>query len=70
MCSPVTPRKMKEISSNLRVFRRYGRTLSILVVILLLAQGAAVVCGARWGLVFKGMWSSTTFLAQLLKPDL
>jgi phosphonate transport system permease protein len=61
---------MAAISSNLRVFRRYGRTLSILAVILLLAQGAAVVCGARWGLVFKGMWSSTTFLVQLLRPDL
>jgi phosphonate transport system permease protein len=61
--------KMKEITSNLRVFRRYGRTLSILAVILLLAEGAAVVCGARWGLVFKGMWSSTAFLAKLLRPD-
>jgi phosphonate transport system permease protein len=60
---------MSEISSNLRVFRRYGRVLLPLAGILLLAQGAAWVCGARWDLVFKGMWSSMTFLAQLLRPD-
>src|SRR5580692_1906083 len=61
---------MKEVSSNLRVFRRYGRILLPLAGILLLAQGAAIVCGAHWSLVFKGMWSSATFLVQLLRPDL
>jgi phosphonate transport system permease protein len=61
---------MKEASSNLRVFRRYGRVLLPLAGVLLLAQGAATVCGAHWGLVFKGMWSSATFLVQLLRPDL
>jgi phosphonate transport system permease protein len=60
---------MAAISSNLRVFRRYGRVLLPLAGILLLAQGAAWVCGAQWGLVFKGMGSSASFLAQLLKPD-
>ncbi len=61
---------MAAISSNLRVFRRYGRVLLPLAGVLLLAQGAAWVCGAQWGLVFRGIWSSTTFLAQLLRPDL
>jgi phosphonate transport system permease protein len=61
---------MAAISSNLRALRRYGRVLVPLAGVLLLAQGAAWVCGAQWGLVFKGMWSSTTFLAQLLRPDL
>ncbi len=60
---------MAAISSNLRVVRRYGRAFGLLAGILLLAQGAAWVCGAQWGLVFKGMWSSTAFLAKLLRPD-
>jgi phosphonate transport system permease protein len=60
---------MAVISSNLRVFRRYGRVLLPLALILLLAQGAAWVCNAQWGTLFKGMWGSTTFLAQLLRPD-
>ncbi len=60
---------MKEISSNLRIVRRYGRVLGLLAGIGLLAQGAAMVCGAQWGLVFKGIWSSTAFLAHLLRPD-
>jgi phosphonate transport system permease protein len=60
---------MAAISSDLRVFRRYGRVVLPLAGILLLAQGAAWVCGARWGLVFQGMGSSTAFLAKLLRPD-
>ena len=39
-------------------------------VIMLLAQGAARICGADWGLLFRGFGDSTGILVKLLKPDL
>lgn len=60
---------MKAISFSLRPLRRYGKVLLPAAGILLLAQGAAWVCGARWGLLFKGLANSTDFLLRLLSPD-
>ncbi|WP_188933680.1 phosphonate ABC transporter, permease protein PhnE [Puia dinghuensis] len=60
---------MKEISFSLHPLRRYGRVLLVAAGILLLAEGAAWVCGARWGLLFKGIASSTDLLVQLSSPD-
>lgn len=64
---------MNEISFNpVKVgwFRRYGRVLLTAVGILLLAQGAAWVCGARWDLLFKGLADSMHFMVHLLTPEL
>lgn len=64
---------MNEISfepAPLGLFRRYGRLTLTLTGLLLLAQGAAWVCGARWGLFFHGIADSMHFLVHLLTPEL
>jgi phosphonate transport system permease protein len=60
---------MNANSYRLPLLRRYGRVLLPVAGLLLLAQGAAWVCGARWGLLFNGLAGSTRFLAQLLSPE-
>lgn len=60
---------MKEFLFRLGSFRRYGRIFLVALVLLLLAQGASRVCGARWGLLGKGLAGSGAFLIRLLSPD-
>jgi phosphonate transport system permease protein len=64
---------MNEISfkpTRIGLFRRYGRGVISLFVILALATGAARVCDARWDLLFHGVADSMHFLAHLLTPEL
>ena len=51
------------------LFRRYAPVVLPALGILLLAAGAAWVCGARWDLLFTGLADSMGFLVQLLSPE-
>ena len=60
---------MNPVSFKIGWYRRYGRFLLPTAAILILAWGAARVCGARWDGLFQGIGKSLHYLVLMLTPD-
>jgi phosphonate transport system permease protein len=57
------------LSFGLRPFRRYAKGILPAAGILLLAWGAAHVCGVSWSHLGKGLFESMKFFVRIVKPD-
>ena len=60
---------MNQVSFKISWYRRYGKLLLPAATVLLLAWGAASVCGTRWDTLFHGIGNSVHYFVLMLTPD-